>query len=175
MRGLFNRANIAASVLAASYVFHTLGGDPLDWPWVLWPTFVALAADVAVNATLVTTGTHLLTGVPLLEVWRNISGGKESIYFLLSYLAFGFLAIILATVHAAAGNWSLLAFSFPLLLTRQMFIHWRRLGEASEHLIVKQQALVAVTQRIADERRDERLSMAADIHDEFCRPSARCI
>ena len=170
MRGLFNRANIAASVLAASVVFHALGGDPLEWPGVLWPAFVALFADVVVNATLVTSGTHLLTGVPSLQVWRNISGGQESVYFLLSYLAFGFLAVVLATLHAAAGNWSLLAFSIPLLLVRQMFIHWRRLGEASENLQAKQQALVAVTERIADERRDERLKMAADIHDEVLPP-----
>lgn len=170
MRSLFNRANIAASVLAASYVFHALGGNLLDWPSVLWPALVALSVDVAVNATLVTAGTHLLTGVPSLQVWRNISGGTEGVYFLLSYLAFGFLAIVLATVHSAVGDWSLVAFSIPLLLTRQMFIHWRKLSEASEDLLAKQQALVAVTQRIADERRDERLSMAADIHDEVLPP-----
>ena len=170
MRGLFNRANIAASVLAASFVFQGLGGDPSDWPIVLWPAFAALSVDVVVNATLVTVGTHLLTGIPPLQVWRNISGGQERVYFLLSYLAFGFLAVLLATVNRAVGNWSLIAFAIPLLLTRQMFLHWKRLGEASDQLVSQQQALLAVTQRIADERRDERLTMAAGIHDEVLPP-----
>ncbi|MGE5459520.1 MAG: sensor histidine kinase [Solirubrobacterales bacterium] len=170
MRGLFNRANIAGSVLAASAVFHGLQGDLGDWPVVLAPAFAALFVDVALNGALVTTGTHLLTGVPLREVWRNISGGDQRTYFLLSYLAFGFLAILLAAVHQAAGSWSLIAFAVPLLLARQMFVHWKQLGEASEELLAKQRALLAVTERIADERRDERLAMAAGIHDEVLPP-----
>jgi signal transduction histidine kinase len=170
MRGLFNRANIAGSVLAASAMFHGLHGDLGRWPVVLAPAFVALFVDVALNGTLVTTGTHLLTGVPPREVWRNISGGSQRTYFLLSYLAFGFLAVLLAAVHEAAGSWSLIAFAVPLLLARQMFVHWKQLGEASEELLAKQRALLAVTQRIADERRDERLAMAAGIHDEVLPP-----
>lgn len=170
MRGLFNRANIAGSVLAASAVFHALHGNPSDWPVVLAPAFVALFVDVVVNGSLVTLGTHLLTGVAPMEVWRNISGGQQRRYFLFSYIAFGLLAVLLAAVQSAAGNWSLPAFAIPLLLTRQMFIHWKQLGEASEELLVKQRALLAVTQRIADERRDERLAMAAGIHDEVLPP-----
>ncbi len=126
--------------------------------------------DIAVNGSLVTAGTHLLTGVPLREVWRNISGGRQRTYFLFSYLAFGFLAVLLAAVYGEAGNWSLVAFAIPLLLARQMFVHWKQLGEASEELLAKQRALLAVTQRIADERRDERLAVAAGIHDEVLPP-----
>ncbi len=170
LRGLFNRANIAASVLVASVVFRSLKGDLTDWPMVLIAVFAALVADVLVNGALVTLGTHLLTGMPLVEVLRNITGGSARRYFLSSYLAFGLLAVLLATVYLQAGDWALLAFAVPLLLARQMFVQWKQLGDASEELIAKQQALLAVTQRMADERRDERLSMVADIHDEVLQP-----
>jgi len=170
MRGLFNRANIAMSVLAASLVFHALTGDLAEWPAVLAVAFLALSADVMVNASLVTLGAHLLTDVPVPRVWHNISGGSAMAPFLLSYLAFGLLAVLLATVYVEAGNWALLAFAVPVLLARQMFVHWKRLAEASEQLSVKQRALAALTERIAEERRDERLHMAAGIHDEVLPP-----
>lgn len=170
MRGLFNRSNIGASVLAASFVFHGLGGDLAQWPEVLLVAFLALGTDVVVNGTLVTLGTHLLTDVPVPRVWQHISGGSAMVPFLLSYLAFGLLAVLLAVVYLEAGNWALVVFAVPVLLTRQMFVHWKRLADASELLLAKQRALAALTQRIADERRDERLTMAAGIHDEVLPP-----
>jgi signal transduction histidine kinase len=170
MRGLFNRAHIAASVLAASFVFHGLEGDVAEWPQVLVVASAALAADVTVNGSFVTLGTHLLTGVPARQVWRHMTGEDDRNHFLLSYVAFGLLAVLLAAAYDHVGNWSLVAFAVPLLLARQMFRHWKRLGEASEELMAKQQALFAVSQRIADERRDERLVMAAGIHDEVLPP-----
>jgi signal transduction histidine kinase len=170
LRGLFNRANIAISVLAASSVYGALGGDLSEWPSVVGVAFLALSADVLVNGALVTFGAHLLTGVPASRVWRNISGGTEPLYFLMSYVAFGLVAVLLAVVHLVAGSWGLIVFAIPLLLARQMFVHWKRLGEASAEIAEKQRALVTVTERIADERKEERLNMAAGIHDEVLPP-----
>jgi signal transduction histidine kinase len=76
----------------------------------------------------------------------------------------------MATVYSAAGNAGLVAFAIPLLISRQMFIHWKRLGEANRSIAQKERALTAVSSRIADERRDERLALAAGIHDEVLPP-----
>jgi signal transduction histidine kinase len=170
LRALLNRSVIALSVLSASLTFRALGGDLTNWPWVAAPVLAALLVDVAVNATLVTIGGHFLTGLPLAQVFVKITGGTEQRYFLSSYLAFGLLALLLGTVHGRAGVWSPIAFGIPLFLARRMFVHWKEARAASEEAFRKQQALLATMQRIADERREERLSMAADIHDEVLQP-----
>jgi signal transduction histidine kinase len=51
-----------------------------------------------------------------------------------------------------------------------MFIHWRDASVAALLIEDKQRALSEVTTRIADERRDERLSLAAGIHDDVLPP-----
>ena len=170
LRSLLNRSVIALSVLSASLTFRALGGDLTNWPWVAAPVLAALLVDVAVNATLVTIGVHLFSGLAHLAILREMTGGQEQAYFLTGYLAFGLLALLLATLHLEAGLWSPLAFGVPLFLARRMFVYWRRAGEASADSLNKQRALITITERIADERREERLAMAADIHDEVLQP-----
>jgi signal transduction histidine kinase len=170
LRGLYNRCNVAASVMAASWAFHAFGIGVLDWPQVIGATLVALIADMAVNFTLVIAGTHLLTGIPPVRLIRNVYGGSHPEVFLGGYACFGLLAVLMATVYAAAGNTGLIAFAIPLLLARQMFVHWKRLGEANLALIQKDRALSLAANRIVDERREERLALAAEIHDEILPP-----
>jgi signal transduction histidine kinase len=134
------------------------------------PVLAALLVDVAVNATLVTIGVHLFSGLAPSAILREMTGGQEQRYFLTGYLAFGLLALLLATVHLQAGLWSPVAFGVPLFLARRMFVYWKRAGEASADSLNKQRALIATTERIVDERREERLAMAADIHDEVLQP-----
>jgi signal transduction histidine kinase len=170
LRALLNRSVIALSVLSASLTFRALGGDLTNWPWVAAPVLAALLVDVVVNATLVTIGVHLFSGLAPSAILREMTGGQEQRYFLTGYLAFGLLALLLATVHLQAGLWSPVAFGVPLFLARRMFVYWKRAGEASADSLNKQRALIATTERIVDERREERLAMAADIHDEVLQP-----
>ena len=170
LRGLYNRCNVAASVMAASWVFHIFGIGVLDWPQVIGATLVALIADMAVNFTLVIAGTHLLTGLSPVRLVKNVYGGSHPEVFLGGYACFGLLAVLMATVFAAAGNTGLIAFAIPLLLARQMFVHWKLLGEANLALIHKDRALSAAANKIVDERREERLALAAEIHDEVLPP-----
>jgi signal transduction histidine kinase len=51
-----------------------------------------------------------------------------------------------------------------------MFVHWREAGTAAEMIEEKQRALSEVSTRIADERREERLTLAAGIHDDVLPP-----
>jgi signal transduction histidine kinase len=169
-RGLLNRSNVALSVMAAGWAFHEVGGNPLEWPAVLAPALVALLIDLAINASLVVLGMRLLTGISSARLVSNVYGGGQSFAFAAGYLCFGLLAVVLATVYAAAGAWGVLAFAIPLLLARQMFAHWKSLAEVRIHLDQQQKLLTDVTSRMADERRDERLAVAAGIHDEVLPP-----
>jgi signal transduction histidine kinase len=170
LRGLYNRCNVAASVMAASWAFHLFGVGVLDWPQVIGAALVALVADMLVNFTLVIAGTHLLMGLPAVRLLNKVYGGSHPEVFLGGYACFGLLAVLMATVYVAAGNAGLIAFAIPLLLARQMFVHWKRLGEANVALIQKDRALTAAANKIADERREERLALAAEIHDEVLPP-----
>ncbi|HEX9123072.1 MAG TPA: ATP-binding protein [Actinomycetota bacterium] len=170
MRGLFNRSNVAISVLAASYTFHELGGDTDVWPTVLVFAFVALICDMAINNTLAIVGSHLLTGESLLGLVREVYGRGRPAPFLIGYGCFGLLAVVLATVHSSAGNWGLVAFVIPLFLARQMFMRDRQFSRATEALDEKTHVIRDVSSKIADERRDERLSVAAGLHDEVLPP-----
>jgi signal transduction histidine kinase len=170
LRGLFNRSNVAFSVLTASWVFHSLDGNVSDWPQVVFGATAALTVDVAINATLVVLGTHLLTGMSASALATNVYGGHQPQPFLVAYACFGLLALLLASVYAVAGSWGLIAFAIPLLLARQTFTHWKREGESALAIRAKDQALATAMKRIADERRDERLAVAAGIHDEVLPP-----
>ena len=170
LRDLYNRSNVTASVMVASWTFHQFGIGALGWPQVLVPALLALVADMVLNFSLVILGTHLLTGLPPGRLWRNVYGGSNPEVFLCGYACFGLLAVLMATVYTAAGNAGLVAFAIPLLLARQMFIHWKRLGDATRAIEQKERALSAVASRIVDERRDERLALAAGIHDEVLPP-----
>ena len=170
LRDLFNRSNVAASVMTASWIFHQFEVSVLDWPEVLPAVFVALVADVLVNFTFVILGTHLLTGMDAWDLLKNVYGGSHPEVFLGGYACFGLVAILMATTYATAGTAGLIAFAIPLLLARQMFLHWKRLGEANVAIARKNRALSIVGSRIADERRDERLTLAAEIHDEVLPP-----
>jgi signal transduction histidine kinase len=170
LRDLYNRSNVAISVLAASWIFHWFGVSVLEWPEVLAFTFLALIADMVVNFSLVILGAHLLTGLSAKRLCANVYGGSRPDVFLVGYACFGLLAVLMATVYSVAGNAGLIAFAIPLLISRQMFIHWKRLGEATRVIAQKERALTVVSSRIADERRDERLALAAGIHDEVLPP-----
>lgn len=169
-RALFNRSNVALSVMAASWVFEKMGGDVLRWPEVMPIATVSLLVDLLINASLVILGTRLLTGLSPAQLIQNVYGRSQPGTFVGGYACFGLLALVLATVYQAAGAWGLVAFAIPILLARQMFLQWKNLANAQVQLNEKRKLLTHVTSRIADERRDERLAVAAGIHDDVLPP-----
>ena len=85
---------------------------------------------------------------------------------MLAYVCFGFLGVLLAETYVRLGIVGVAGFVAPIILTRQGFVHWRRLDEAHESIQAKNDALRSVDERIADERRDERARIAAALHDD---------
>ena len=105
-----------------------------------------LLSLMCLSISLVILGTHLLTGVDAWELLRNVSARIGGV-FLGGYACFGLVAMM-AAAHAAAGTAGLIAFAVPLLLARQMFLHWKRLGGANDAIERKDKALSIVASRV---------------------------
>ncbi len=165
----YNRSQVALSCMAASFVFHSLGGDVDRLPWAVLAALVALASDAFVNLAMVGLATRIGTRMSPAAFLHAVHGNAPA-EFLASYLCFGLLAVVLAIVFEQSGAWGLVVFFIPILLARQMFVRGLRLQEALESVSDKEKAFRTVSERIAEERKDERLSVAAELHDEVLPP-----
>jgi signal transduction histidine kinase len=174
LRAVFNRAQVALSVFAASSVFHALAtigseGAPGSPAWVLvLAAMLAAIADYLVNSTMVTLFTSLRVGLPPFQVLKELRIGSVS-EFLISYLGLGLLGLTMAKLAASrdVGFWALPAFLAPLLLARQMFFRSQALEEAHKELQVREQVLRSLSNAMAEERADERLQIAGYLHDDL--------
>ena len=164
-RALFNRAQIALTVLVASAAFHAIGVPLQSWPLVLGPAAIAVALDCTINLLLMCTGAALTRSKRPLSVLESWFRGVPAQY-LLTWLALGSLALLMATANAAVGMWSTAAFLIPLALARQAFVQTQRVDEAERSLELKDDALLAATECVIEERRDERMMVAGELHDE---------
>jgi len=163
-RALWNRSQTSLSVMSAGFIFSSFG-DLGDWPLTPLVAVLALSADALVNYFVVGYGTSLRSGLPLLESLGAMRIGSSST-FLLSYACFGFLSILIAEAYSAFGLFGVIASVSPVILGRQAFLHRSRLDVAEESLAESTVALRHVDERIAAERQDERVRIAAALHDE---------
>jgi signal transduction histidine kinase len=169
VRALFNRAQTSLSVMAASGVFAIVVSGHHGWPVALLGAFLAVGTDCLVNYGTV---------VAVLSLHERISpwDGFSRLYFgslpefALTYASFGLLSLMLAEVYESAGAWSLAIFVMPVLLARQAFAGQKRVANVSSRLETQAEALRDVAAAMADERREERLSLAAGLHDEILPP-----
>jgi signal transduction histidine kinase len=179
LRAIFNRAQVALSVFAASAVFHAFAfigkeaspGSPAipgSPAWILiLAAMVAAIADYLVNSTMVTLFTSLRVGLPPFQVLKELRIGSAS-EFLISYLGLGLLGLTMAKFAVSSvGVWALPAFMAPLLLARQMFFRSQALEEAHKELQTREQVLRSLSNAMAEERADERLQIAGYLHDDL--------
>jgi signal transduction histidine kinase len=169
-RALFNRAQVALSVMTASAVFHSLATfDSTQKSPALVLIAAALAAAIAdyvVNSALVTAYMSIKTGMRPLTVLRELRIGAFW-EFLLSYLGLGVLGLALAVFFEEIGLWSLPAFLAPLIFARQMFFRSQALEEAHKELQARETLLRQLSNTMAEERADERLQIAGYLHDDL--------
>jgi signal transduction histidine kinase len=168
-RGLYNRSQIAASVMLSSSVFHAMHGNPVEWPEVIAIGLVALVVDWVVNSFLVMVPVAMMTRLSTADVLRRVHG-DDPVDHGIGYLCLGLLAVLLATVYVVARGWGLVAALIPLALARQMFKRGRRLEDAARKLAAKDKALVDAAEQTLSERRDERMAVAGELHDEVLPP-----
>lgn len=171
LRALFNRSQVALSVLAASAVFHGLTPFGTDTTQGSYPVLFLAAASAAlvdyfVNSGLVTVFVSLRTGVPTREVVRELRIGRLS-EFLVSYLGLGLVGLSLAFLFKAVGAMALPAILAPLVFARQMFFRSQALEEAHKELQEREQVLRTLSNAMAEERADERIQIAGYLHDDL--------
>jgi signal transduction histidine kinase len=168
-RALFNRSQVAASVVSASLVFHGLGGRLDRWPSVLILAFVCLCVDDIVNLALVLVPVGWTWDVPLGGVVGRLFG-DDPVCHLTSVASLGMLSLPLALLAWTAGPWGLALGVLPLVLGRRLFEQGNRARDYRVRLETKNDALRRAVQDLARERREERLVIAGELHDEVLPP-----
>jgi signal transduction histidine kinase len=167
--GIYNRAQVAASVMAASVAFRVLGGELGIWPWTAVVGLMALTADSLVNYTLVALAMSFRYAFSFRAAFRELRFGEPRL-FIPTYVSFGFLGVLLAEAYSSVGIQGVLAFLAPILLAYEAFMHRKKLEALARSLRVHGTVLQDVDERIVEERRDERLVLAGEIHDEVLPP-----
>jgi signal transduction histidine kinase len=168
-RALFNRAQTSLSVMAAAAVFSSVADDVAVLPIAAVGALAAVTTDCLVNYVMVGGIMALSEGVsPRVSLARLRLG--SIVDFVATYASFGLLSVLLAQAFETVGPWSLILFALPIVLARQALSHGQSLEGANTRLGVQGRALQDVDRRILSERRDERLTIAAGLHDDVLPP-----
>ena len=166
MNSLLNRSIFAVMAMASSFVFHQLASTssrPLEY---IIAGLLAAAAEYAANVFLVSLVMTLESSTSLGGVVSQLRmGGLKE--FLLNYLGLGALGLAIPVFYNNVGWWSVIVFIAPLVFARQMFFRMMSLEEAGKELRARQRVLRALSNRMAEERQDERTQIAAYLHDDL--------
>jgi signal transduction histidine kinase len=160
---LFNRAQLMLSVGAAAGVINLFRTDPFDFPIGVAAVALAAVVHVAINLGLVSLWIDVLHAVPLSEAFRNLFprpvGG-----FVLSQTVLAGLGAATAAAFEEIGFFVVL-FLIPLLFARLSILGARAQQELGERVRLQQGALLEATEKVFQERENERKRIAEDIHD----------
>lgn len=164
-KSIFNRSQVAASVMMGSALFHAMGGSILRWPGVFLPGVLAVVLDAAVNSALVVGAVSIQNRCKPGPVLANMFGSSP-LHYVAGFLVLGLLALPLSASVAVGGVWALVLFLGSLILAREMFRQTQNVISASEALHRKDAALLSAAGETLRERREERLHLAGELHDE---------
>ena len=164
-KSIFNRSQVAASVFAGSALFHGMGGSVLEWPDVFLPGLLALALDAFVNSTLVVAAVSIQNRLHPKRVIAHMFG-TSPIHYALGFILLGVLSLPLSASVTVGGVWALVLFLASLILAREMFRQRQEVVRSVEALRRKDVALLEVAGETLRERREERLTLAGELHDE---------
>jgi diguanylate cyclase (GGDEF)-like protein len=137
-KALWNRGQIALSVIIEGWVFHHLGSLDSRW-FILGPAvLVAGMAGYAANVLAVALYMHIRDGVPVVGLLREMHVGLFG-EFILSYMGLALFAVVVATTFVRIGPWSIAVFLAPMAFARQMFTRTHSLQAATVELEAKTQ------------------------------------
>ncbi len=166
-RALFNRSQVALSVLAASATFHLVADIRTSPPAIaIIGASLASAVDYLVNTSIVAIGASIIYRMAIPRVVKELRVGRLS-EFVISYFGLAVFGLALGKFYIAVTFWSVPVLVLPVLLARQMFFRNRALEEAHKELQDREQVLRALSNRMAEERQDEREKIAAYLHDDL--------
>lgn len=160
LKALFNRAQMAASVLVGAWLFHLVAEPDSHWPALVLGILVAAVAAYAVNAVLVAAQTSVDRRMSIFAVLAKMHG-PAPLEFLLSYIGLGLLGAVIAQFYQHEGFWAVIVFLGPLVFARQMYFRSRSLADrlAEQNEILAGQAsrlreLLEKEQHTVDELRE---------------------
>ncbi len=164
-RALYNRSQVALSLFASSLVFHATSSLRDAWQDSILGVAAAFAVFFVLNAAFVATFVWArkegswLDGVMRLWVGRPIE-------YLLTYVGYGVLALVLARIFGDIGWWAVFLFLIPIVAAHLALVRADELRALTERLKNRERLLERLSDRIVEEREDERLRIASDLHDE---------
>ena len=161
-RALFNRAQTMLAVGAASAVIHLSSGS-VNPGLVL----VGALADSFINFGLVAGAVHYAEGISYRGALRAIIPRPVSA-FVLSYLLLTGLGAATAVAYTrvgGGGEWVVIAILVPLLFARMAIQGAKAQEELSQKIRRQQEALLAASESVFQEREQERQRIAEHIHD----------
>lgn len=159
-RSIFNRAQVAASGMAGSAVFHAIGPGEGFGPLALLGVAAAALAHLATNVTLVGVAARLDYRVPIGQVVRGLLIG-ERWGLQGAYAAIGAFGGAAALVFREVGVWALVGLVLPLAALRYLFQVARAMEREGERARREESQ-----RRAAAERDREREELAAALHDD---------
>lgn len=137
LKALFNRSQMALSILAGSLIFHAVADPNSVWYTLLLGVVLAAMAAYAINAGLVAMNESLARDLGVRQVLAKMHGSAPY-EFLLSYLGLGLFGAVIAQFYRHDGFWAVIVFLGPLVFARQMYFRSRaltdRLAEQNEIL-----------------------------------------
>jgi signal transduction histidine kinase len=142
------------------------GLEVSPWYRLAIAAILAAAVDYLVNFGVISLVASLHYRTSPVRVIRELRIGRLS-EFVVSYLGLAVFGLFLAAVFLEVGFWAVPVFVLPLLLARQMFFRSKALEEAHQELKDREHVLRALSNRMAEERQDERLQIAAFLHDDL--------
>jgi signal transduction histidine kinase len=166
LTAVFNRCQLAVSFFVAGVVFRSLATAQSSLPLLVPAVLLATAAVYTTNAAILIPYLHVRYGTSLRSAANSLRVGGATEFFL-SYLGLGFAAVIIARLYLAVHFWAVAVFILPLVFARQMFFRTLALEEAGKKLKDREQVLRALSNRMAEERQDERMQIAGYLHDDL--------
>jgi signal transduction histidine kinase len=171
-RAIYNRTQITICAFAASGVFHAVGGLEEEWPIALAAIGLAWATFYVLNAAFVTIVVSFREGTPLPAVIRSLALGRP-LEYLLTYLGYGIFALVLARLFREVGPWAVVLFLIPLFVAHGALVRAEKLQAVTRDLRDRERLMELLSARMAAERKDERLRIASDLHDEVLQDVTR--
>jgi signal transduction histidine kinase len=165
-RAIFNRCQVSLSVFAAGTVFHLVSGPGSDWWTAIGGTVIAVLVFYTLNTGLVAVYVGSRTQASPIEVLKHQAIGQP-LQYMLTYFGYGILGLVLARLFEEVGAWSAVLFLIPIVVAHLALVRAERLQSLADRLQSRGRLLELLSDRIADERRDERVRIASDLHDDI--------
>lgn len=165
-RAIYNRCQIGVSVFAAGLTYQAVGLRGEHWSQAIAGTALAMGVFYSLNAAFVAMYASARSPTSPLQVLRRLAIGRP-LQYALTYLGYGMLGLVLARLFNQVGTWSVVLLLIPIIVAHAALVRAEKLRSLANRLRARERLLELLSDRIADERKDERLRIASDLHDDI--------